>query len=638
MRNNHLEFQLRLVLCQLELMRLSQVEAEGKEYKAPWLKNAGMVMRDASGRFYSKAKSTVEDLEDDGRAQFEAIEKTVRDSATKTKAEINKEFWRISQDTLDSAVDLNPKYADEVLSFMFGKDAEALKKKVANNYRHASSELADEIEGNPFLDLKGDIETLLKGEGKEGQSPKDLVKDLGRAFSLTHRKYKETIEELDNLEGTPQIQALGKAAALSIPIGMYLAATLTAPVAIGTAAGLPLTAIITGAAAGEVAAYGARKALDVAEVENPWVRFGAEFIAAAAVGGIVEAKIPSLRIPAKAAKAVNETAEAAIDDVIEAAIGNEITPLRLVLKDIHTKKSKEVAKMARKYAAGEHQNLTVTHEKLKRSVSPETAKAARETEKMRAENLMKKAKSKSKKEIKMPKDVVESGKADGLKSDFAEFEVDGNTVAVEFRDEILPDGTTTTEIGFEVNDSYNVETPLDPEVAAKIAKKVHKVAQAYISRLEDGVQFKCSAATLDDRVFDRVSAYQAMGFSHPVLGTPGGQQYATVVNGRLVPDSKQYMDNLTSMIKEMAEGERSDSVLVKQYGKEVKGWIKEVAEGKEIPSGLAEAIDHETGAGLAMAQEMQDLISAVRKARGGFIQKIEAAMLGFNHLDLGIAN
>lgn len=49
------------IQTQLALLRLSQIEAEGKEYEAPWLKNSGKVMRDASGRFYSNAKESVGD-------------------------------------------------------------------------------------------------------------------------------------------------------------------------------------------------------------------------------------------------------------------------------------------------------------------------------------------------------------------------------------------------------------------------------------------------------------------------------------------------------------------------------------------------------------------------------------------------
>lgn len=45
---------------QIALLKLRSLEAEGKEYDAPWRKNGGKVLRDANGRFYSDSVSEEE--------------------------------------------------------------------------------------------------------------------------------------------------------------------------------------------------------------------------------------------------------------------------------------------------------------------------------------------------------------------------------------------------------------------------------------------------------------------------------------------------------------------------------------------------------------------------------------------------
>lgn len=98
--NNQVEIQLRFIQCQLELLKLSQIEAEGKEYKAPWLKNAGKVIRDASGRFYSKNKFGVEEGLTKYNEKWVAFKELSYEPLTNAKDKIDERLSQFTQDML----------------------------------------------------------------------------------------------------------------------------------------------------------------------------------------------------------------------------------------------------------------------------------------------------------------------------------------------------------------------------------------------------------------------------------------------------------------------------------------------------------------------------------------------------------
>lgn len=237
-----------------------------KQYEAPWLKNGGKVGRDPGGRFASTGSSG--------------------GVANNLQNGISSQLLKASGAMLDRMIAANPDAADKLTDAMFGETAQEVREKTAATYGKINPDLANAIKKDPFADMRGDIERMIGGKNLKADA-KLLATDIGRAFQWVGRKYNEALDDLRNLDGPPLIQAMGKAAAMGISAGVYLATTLTPEIAIGLLMAESLPVILTGAAIGAAASFAANKAMDAAHIENPWVRMGIDLVAGVAAAGTV---------------------------------------------------------------------------------------------------------------------------------------------------------------------------------------------------------------------------------------------------------------------------------------------------------------------------------------------------------------
>jgi len=265
----------------LQTMLLLVEAAEKKQYDAPWREGGKKVWRDASGRFTRDGGGGGADA-----SQIPAISKqyaVAQDLANQT------------QQSLENAIEQSPEFAANLADNLFGEGAQKLRNNVARFYRKNAPDLAKAIKNeNPWEEISGAVQGLVKG-GDRKQSAKDLAGGIVHAFKWVGAKYKEGLDKLNNLEGPPAVRMLGKVAAAAIPVGVFLAATLTPELAIGLMVGEGLTSILAGAAVGQAVSFGVNKALDAAHVENPWLRIGVDIVAGVAAAGGVAAGTKRLR-------------------------------------------------------------------------------------------------------------------------------------------------------------------------------------------------------------------------------------------------------------------------------------------------------------------------------------------------------
>jgi chaperonin cofactor prefoldin len=285
------------------------VEAALKEYAADWRKGSEekTVMRDsATGQFAKKATSVTESVKDAAATIQEAIK-----DPKEAKRKVNNELLKLTAKGLDKLVEKNPEFADKLLNKMFGIDAQTARDRLADKYAKINPGLPNAIKPDPFKEIVNSISGL-----QEGRDPKELAKDIKRAFELAGFKYNKLIDDLNNVESESEgIKVLGKIAAASIPIAGYLAATLTPEIAIGMLVGDTLGTILVSAAATQAVSFAANKAMDKMDVKNPLVRLGIDLAIGIGVGSGVSAAAKATGKTGK--KTVNKATEMAVNQFYE---------------------------------------------------------------------------------------------------------------------------------------------------------------------------------------------------------------------------------------------------------------------------------------------------------------------------------
>lgn len=295
--------------AQNQIAQLLLAQAGVTEYKADWLTNAKTVTRDTSGRFASKASQIKTDVTKSVGSVSEQLKRYTKDPEL-AKHAINTKLIELTGKGLEKLVDKNPEFANKLTELMFGVDAQKTRDRLAELYAEVNPGLPNAIKPNPVAEITDDIKGL-----KKGRDPKELAKDLGRAFELAGYKYNKLIDDLNHVESESEaIKTLGKVAATSIPIAAYLAATLAPEIAIGLLAQDTLASILVSAAATQAVAFGANKAMDQADVKNPWFRLGIDLAIGVGVGGTVSTGVKQLEkrafVKAKAVRKAAEVAEA----------------------------------------------------------------------------------------------------------------------------------------------------------------------------------------------------------------------------------------------------------------------------------------------------------------------------------------
>jgi hypothetical protein len=342
-----------LLQTQAQLLRVRiAAEAGIKEYEADWLPEAKQVMRDATGKFAKKGatvdvpqqptpvqpgmqmpqlqvpqvsipqpqqiqqqvQNVTQNVNQEAqelkreivskllaiREQAQnpeqvkenvqkAVEQKVEDVKTdiaEKKLEVSSELVELASKGLDKLVETNPEFTDKLLDLMFGVDAQEARDRLADMWEELHPELPNAIKPDPYKELAEDLMNLRGGD------PKELGKDLLRAFNKVGYDYNKMLDDLNNMPDKPPfVQVMGKAAAMTIPIAMFLGATLAPEIGIGMFMGDNLAIILTNAAVGQFWSFAANKVMDKAEVDNPIARIGVDLlVGTAATSGALDVR------------------------------------------------------------------------------------------------------------------------------------------------------------------------------------------------------------------------------------------------------------------------------------------------------------------------------------------------------------
>jgi len=329
-----------LMQAQVQLLRIQILAESGvKEYDADWLPEAKKVMRDATGRFAKKGTTVdvpqqpvpeqpgiqmpqfqtpqvsipqpqqiqqqvqnvtqnvnqeaqelkreivnkllaireqaqnPEQIKENVQKAVEQKVEEVKTDITQKKLEVSSELIELASKGLDKLVETNPEFADKLLDLMFGIDAQEARDRLADMWEELHPELPSAIKPDPYKDLAEDLMNLRGGD------PKKLGKDLLRAFKQVGYDYNKMLDDLNNMPDKPPfVQVMGKAAAMTIPIAMFLGATLAPEIGLGMLMGDNLAIILTNAAVGQFWGFAANKVMDKAEVDNPITRIGVDLL------------------------------------------------------------------------------------------------------------------------------------------------------------------------------------------------------------------------------------------------------------------------------------------------------------------------------------------------------------------------
>lgn len=473
-----------------------------KEYAANWLKEAGTVTRDTSGRFASRATGILLNEQfTEAREKIHSgtghigklvdqLDSYIKDPEL-AKKKISTELIKLAGRGLDKLVEKNPKFADILLDKMFGIDAQKARDNLADLYGKINPGLPNAIKPNPFAELVNDLKGL-----KKGRDPKELVKDLGRAFERTAYEYEKLIYELNNVESDSEaIKQLGKIAAASLPIATYLGFALTPELVMGLIFQESLPVILTSFAAGEAASLGVNKAMDELEIENFPLRLAVDILASTAASisvaggikaieksGIVE-KLKSTDFKALAEKKIKEFNKIKSKAT---ASSSEIPSLDQILEETGGKVDLE--------------DFEPIFDKRPKNLSPDV-----------------------------------------------EFEQTPYGTAFKFKIEdhdflmgIGDDGITA----FKVNGQFDMDSSLPDNVKRRGGVKLTKVFKSIVQDVEDGKILWCTAHNKDgaEATARRVKAYKMMGFGEEVEGC----SYGIVENGKLKPytPTKQELERI----------------------------------------------------------------------------------------------
>ena len=263
-----------LAQAQFDVFR---IQAALKQFAADWLVNVDSVVRDETGKFaskeaYSVGETLVEDVEKiklKAASVHQVLKEAIADPEY-AKLQVSNELLKLASRTLDKFAEKDPEFTNKLLDRAFGLDAREARNKLADIYGEINPNLPNAIKPDPFNDFVIDL--------KEGRDPKELLKDAKRAFALTGFRYNKLLYDLTNIESESEfIKTMGKLAATSIPIAIYLSAVLTPEIAIGLLLRQRLSTILTFAALGQVSTLLSNKISDEAGVENFWGRLGIDF-------------------------------------------------------------------------------------------------------------------------------------------------------------------------------------------------------------------------------------------------------------------------------------------------------------------------------------------------------------------------
>ena len=330
----------RLLQAKVQLLRIQILAESGvQEYDADWLPEAKKVMRDATGKFAKKGATVDvpqqpvpqqqgmqmpqlqvpqvsipqpqqvqnvtqnvnqeaqelkqeivnkllairEQTQNPGQVKEnvkKAVEQKVEEVKTniaEKKLEVSSELVELASKGLDKLVETNPEFTDKLLDLMFGVDAQEARDRLADMWEELHPELPNAIKPDPYKELAEDLMNL------RGRDPKELGKDLLRAFNKVGYDYNKMLDDLNNMPDKPPfIQVMGKAAAMAIPIGVFLGATLGPEIAIGMFMAEPMGVILANAAVAQGWQLAINQVLKEDFKKNPVNEFGLGVLTAAA--------------------------------------------------------------------------------------------------------------------------------------------------------------------------------------------------------------------------------------------------------------------------------------------------------------------------------------------------------------------
>jgi len=117
------------------------------------------------------------------------------------------------------------------------------------------------------------------------------------------------------------------------------------------------------------------------------------------------------------------------------------------------------------------------------------------------------------------------------------FDVDG--ADVDFATGPVRKGQPVTVL-FSVAGMLNEGNILDAAAASSAAKKIFRIMQHDASTRPDGFEYETAAFDMDGKGAERAHAYEKIaGFSRPVNGAYGKNQYGIVRDGRITPNTEK---------------------------------------------------------------------------------------------------
>ena len=300
MRHDQLLAQILQLQCDVAIAQIQCSEL--KEYDLSWLPGSKKVTRDrGTGKFAKKVESFQEAITESTGTVAKKLSQLKKVNPAKA---VESKLLIAANRVLESIIARNPKFASQLTERMFGVDAEQARSRLAEKYAEINPELANAIRPDPFKDILQDV-LRLQADHKSSDA-KILAKDISRAFEYSGYKYNKLIDTLNHLEGQPEsIQAMGRIAATSIPISVYLAAVLTPEFAIGAMTGSSLSSILVSAAVGQAASVAANKAMDKAHVDNPIARIAIDV--AVSIGAGISIQKVAKSLEKKAATTAEKT-------------------------------------------------------------------------------------------------------------------------------------------------------------------------------------------------------------------------------------------------------------------------------------------------------------------------------------------
>lgn len=259
--------------------------ASAKAYDAPWLKDAGKVMRGPDGRFARDVSSIADKIGRQSANIREAIAQldipaTQQREARSLRDRIFKEVGAQHPDFMESVTDM-----------MFGKGGQELRDREADKYQEVNPEFANAMRQDPFAEMVG--------------RAKMTAGDIGRAMDWSSKEYQKGLKKLRHLKGPEAVRTLGKLAAFGISTAVTVTANVGPEVALAVALSEPLGVAIASAGAGALVGWGLSAAMDAAKIKNKNLRFAIQTVAGFMVGSAVTGGLRNMR---EAAEALREAA------------------------------------------------------------------------------------------------------------------------------------------------------------------------------------------------------------------------------------------------------------------------------------------------------------------------------------------